>query len=497
MGARLAALALAVFMVGCASLPPPSESAGADLETRCEEWLAAFDRIVAEAGTGDAESARVPGFPYLRTDRFLASHRLELPDDGLPAWTGAMMRLDREARAVERRNLEPAERERLRAAALRAGLMDADAAVHVEGCGKVLRARDLEDPAARQRLREAAAVPDDYQTWKRIAGLYGLTRVPFALGVRGYERGVLETFAQPADALPVRGRIVSYAPAARQGAERVDAGLAAQTAARVSRAGAAFEAPDPWDVAQLLALHAPVLEVDEALPEDRVGAVRLGAEGAAFVDTGHAVVYGRVAFTRFGGRVLPQVVYTAWFPGRPKTSAWDVLGGDWDALVWRATLDEAGRPLVFDTMHACGCYHMFFPTPRVAERPLPGTLDEWALVPQRLPAPAPGERVRLRIASGTHYLVRVHAGDAPAVRPYGIAPEAALRSLAGADGAARSLYGPDGIVPGSERGERYLFWPMGIREPGAMRQWGRHATAFVGRRHFDDAHLLDRYFILR
>jgi hypothetical protein len=30
-----------------------------------------------------------------------------------------------------------------------------------------------------------------------------------------------------------------------------------------------------------------------------------------------------------------------------------------------------------------------------------------------------------------------------------------------------------------------------------MRQWGRHATAFVGRRHFDEAGLLDRYFELR
>jgi hypothetical protein len=28
-----------------------------------------------------------------------------------------------------------------------------------------------------------------------------------------------------------------------------------------------------------------------------------------------------------------------------------------------------------------------------------------------------------------------------------------------------------------------------------MRQWGHHATAFVGRRHFDDADLLDRRFV--
>jgi hypothetical protein len=49
-------------------------------------------------------------------------------------------------------------------------------------------------------------------------------------------------------------------------------------------------------------------------------------------------------------------------------------------------------------------------------------------------------------------------------------------------------------MPGTERGERALFWPMGIASPGAMRQWGRQPTAFVGRRHFDDAHLLSDRF---
>ena len=35
---------------------------------------------------------------------------------------------------------------------------------------------------------------------------------------------------------------------------------------------------------------------------------------------------------------------------------------------------------------------------------------------------------------------------------------------------------------------------MGIPSAGAMRQWGRHATAFVGRRHFDEPFLVERYF---
>jgi hypothetical protein len=101
----------------------------------------------------------------------------------------------------------------------------------------------------------------------------------------------------------------------------------------------------------------------------------------------------------------------------------------------------------------------------------------------------------LRIASRTHYLQRVQfgSGGSDASRRYAIHPDDTLRSLPHPDG-RRSAFGPDGIVAGSERGERFLFWPMGVRNPGAMRQWGRHATAFVGIRHFDDPDLFEKYF---
>ena len=56
------------------------------------------------------------------------------------------------------------------------------------------------------------------------------------------------------------------------------------------------------------------------------------------------------------------------------------------------------------------------------------------------------------------------------------------------------LFGSDGLVAGTERSERWLLWPMGIPSPGAMREQGRHATAFIGRRHFDDPDLLDTLF---
>jgi hypothetical protein len=79
---------------------------------------------------------------------------------------------------------------------------------------------------------------------------------------------------------------------------------------------------------------------------------------------------------------------------------------------------------------------------------------------------------------------------------YELRPYDELRSLGDLSGGRRSLFGPDGLIAGTERAERFLFWPMGIASAGAMRQWGRHATAFVGRRHFDDADLIERRFKL-
>ena len=66
------------------------------------------------------------------------------------------------------------------------------------------------------------------------------------------------------------------------------------------------------------------------------------------------------------------------------------------------------------------------------------------------------------------------------------------RPLLGRDG--RSLFNDHGYVPGSQRAERWLLWPMGIAHPGTMRQWGLQATAFVGRRHFDEPDLFENQF---
>jgi len=137
---------------------------------------------------------------------------------------------------------------------------------------------------------------------------------------------------------------------------------------------------------------------------------------------------------------------------------------------------------------------MFFPTAHLRLLPAPKPRDEWAYVPLELPVLAAAQRVVVRIASHTHYVVDVRPDTGDTGTGYQFADDDELRALPVSAGGTRSAFGPDGLVPGSERGERFLFWPMGIDSSGAMRQWGHHATAFIGRRHFDDPDLMERRF---
>jgi hypothetical protein len=248
---------------------------------------------------------------------------------------------------------------------------------------------------------------------------------------------------------------------------------------------------DDADVERPLATFAPVIAVEERLgrPVHADG----GTPGFANVP----IVFGRVAHSRFAGATHLQLVYTAWFAARTPAHPGDPLAGPLDGVMWRVTVDRDGAPLVYDSIHACGCYTLFVTTPRAVAKPREDTLDEQALVPAALPAHAAGARIVVELEGGTHYVRSVRLLDAPPrdAIAYRIGHEDALRSLALPAGGTRSLYGADGIIAGTQRPERALFWPLGIRDAGAMRQWGRHATAFVGRRHFDEAFLLDRYFL--
>jgi len=298
-------------------------------------------------------------------------------------------------------------------------------------------------------------------------------------------------------------RFASYgAPARRYAPPDSPAFSRAAQAEAIARASAnPLGIPEPQGQAleDLFAAHAPVFEIEQAGDFDHPGALHWprGARAPA-VDPANPVVYRMAAWTRYRGRVLLQLVYTLWFPERPPDSSFDLLAGSLDGVVWRVTLAPDGEPLLYDSMHPCGCYHMFFPTPRAQPISPPESVLEWAFSPASLPRVSEGERPVLRLATRTHYVERVslERGRGDGIR-YALRPYDELRSLPRPGGGHASVFGPDGLIAGTERAERFLFWPMGIDSPGAMRQWGRHASAFVGRRHFDDADLLEKSFVLQ
>lgn len=472
-----ALLVCLLWLAGCAGTPPqrvaPIAGWRGDTDAAlaaCADRLVRLDDAVDAAGVRDGAAPRVPGHPHLRTDRFLAGEARH-PARDTAALLAAMRSLDREARRYEIANLPDVVLARLGEGDR--SMLEAD----VEACGARLLARTASAAV------DLARVPDDYVTWKRVAGLYAVARIPFAAGVRGYQRDTERTFATPLDRLPVSRAVVRYLPPPGPAGDGDITALAP------------FREPDPDVLATWFARHAPVFEIDTAADADLPGAPMWTAEGQVDVDVTRPVMFTRLAHTRFAGQIRPQLVYSVWFPSRPKRGALDLLGGRLDGITWRVTVGPDGEPWLYDTIHNCGCYHQFFPTPAVRLKAATPGLDEGGFVPQSLLPVPPEGRIVLRVATVTHYLQRVTVERAATTgAPIAFAPDDVLRSLPDPQGGRRSLFGPDGIVPGTERGERWFFWPMGVAEPGAMRQWGRHATAFIGRRHFDEAGLLDRYF---
>jgi hypothetical protein len=486
-------IALTIASAGCTTTARTLPTAPGDELSLCEQIFEALDNAIEAAGVQDGSATPVKGFPYLRVNRFLASFRQEpMSREATAWWVERMRRLDQEARAIELANLPDAYAQRL-PADLRSSRHRVD---RLSECSSKLARRDLASAARQKRLRAAANVPDDYQTWQRILGLYPLTALAFYRGILRYQSDTWQTFATPLEDLPVTGRLIGYEPKA---ASTQPIGSLAPELERSRDNPLGVPIPEDPVLDRLIAANAPLIEVDESDWNDRIGAPAFSRRGTAYVDTNYPTAFVRIAHARYQGEPLLQLAYSFWFPARPKAAELDLLGGHLDSVIWRVTLDAEGEPLIYDTIHSCGCYQMFFPTPRVRLRPRKPNFEEPVLAPARLGRRRSGERILIRVASRTHYIENVRYGLGSNVeerRSYSFAKDNQLQSLPWPGGGRRSLYRADGIVPGSERGERYLYWPMGVREPGAMRQWGRHATAFVGRRHFDDPTLLERYFEL-
>jgi hypothetical protein len=461
-----------------------------ETETHCGQLFNALDEAVEQQDVRDAQDRRVSVAPYLRVNRLLASYREEVQGQGLEQWLDAMQTLGIAGWMIEYANLSVESRQALWSLALDTEPQPPSFEQALSDCAHKKRDTDFSSVAAIDALRHAAVVDDDYSSLNRALGLYPLTALGFRKGISDWHEETSETYQLSVKQLPVKGELLSYVA-------RVDRRLEATEIAAILQHSSVnplgIPMPGEAEIAGLFASYAPMYLIDTASGDDRIGRPVWADDGEIHIDTSEPVVYRYTSHTRFRNQTLLQLNYVIWFPARTSTSSLDLLAGDLDGIIWRVTLLPNGKPLVFDSIHNCGCYHLFFAGEGVKEMPAESGLAEPAFFPTNRQLAYQQTPLVLRIASGTHYIDRVHQlTSTPLVTiPYSMQHADELRSLPQSARQHRSLYNEEGLVSGSERLERFLFWPMGIPSAGAMRQTGHHATAFVGRRHFDDADLFE------
>jgi hypothetical protein len=429
----------------------------------------------------DPGAFRVQGYPYLRVNRFLASFQEEAGDKAaFTTWVDRMQALDQEARRFEIANLPAAP-----GAANDLGGLN----TRVASCGNFLKSADFQDREQQAALPKKVKVPDEYLTLPRVLGLYPVTSLFVSHGVSNWHAEARQTFSTEP---PVGWQTIRYVPA--QTGELTEASQIVVSAKRD-----ALGIPN-YSAAELEALfraYAPMWEVQTEADFDRIGTPVLTASGELDIEIRQPRTYTLISFTRFGKETLTQLNYIIWFSARPKEHALDIYGGLLDGVNYRVTLDKNGEPLLYETIHNCGCYYEAYPTRGLKVR----EKIDYAEPPLILKAPEhePSKEIMtVAMDSRTHYVQHLYPSarrTQPETAVYALADYGELRSLPDPKGGRKSMFTPDSLAPGSERLERFILWPTGVVSPGAMRQWGRHAVAFVGERHFDDPDSMKKMFM--
>lgn len=468
---RFAGWVLAASLLSACATKPHANQPQANLYTlKCAALLQTLEQSIHAANMRDAQYAMVEGFPLYRVDRVLVSLVGEADSRGKrSAWLDQASGNSLSSYKIEVANLPVAAASQLPPIEeLQAGLAD---------CVWQQNAMLLNDHHWHD-FAQRVAVPSEYHTVRKVFGLYPLTNLAMKSGIAEWQADTRRLFNTP---ISIHDNDSKYQQwSARDKASRPVGEIAHN----------ALGLPEPtaeqWQ--SLADKHAPTWVLEQGGDFDQPGKPLPNGEFDA-----SPVVYWQPGIASVHGKLLPQISYVIWFSERPKEKALDILGGKLDGLIWRLTLDqdEQGewQSLMYDSIHPCGCYHLFFPTTDLQQCSVDRSRER-AFVPQA----APSGDFAIWLQAATHYVRQLKPVEALVESSYyQLRP---LDELRYTNPLGQRLYGSDGIADGTERLERFLLWTSGLVSPGAMRQWGSHATAFSGERYFDEAALFDKEFCL-
>lgn len=467
------ALLLAV-LAGCATQeakPDPFVGWYKDYRN-CSAEYAEIDARVAAAKVSYAGYYRVPGYPYLRTDRTLASFAYEVKTlEEIGGWIRRMREMDQEAREFEYRNL---------------GMTLNQAAIQRDrflNCGRILASIEfIDEPEAYANLLSAVQPQDDYSGVQRTLGLYALRASSMRARLVESQQVLDQMYAQPLEKLPASAPLTLWKPK-----PEADMSLVNVDFNKVLPDELGFPGLTESMWLALTEYHAPQLWIETASDADQPAGPKLTDKGVA-ADLSKPQVHYQVTFARFGGKALIQLNYLFWFKG--------ANGEALDGFIWRVNLDDKAQLLAYESMHTSGSDHRWYPVRKLARRE---PADDAHGVPVIAPQPAPEHMATLRIGATTHDILRVvdsaEVISGSVVQNYEIRRYDDLLMMPLPGGGTRSLFGSDGLVAGTHGKAPIGGFASGIRAPGVLRQLGRHAIAPVGRAHFDEPFLLESVFV--
>ncbi len=460
--------------------------------SQAEIFYIELDKVIQKYGVSDASSFPVDGFPYLRTNRFLAGikDQIDWTQNGRH-WAHQMLNLGLASRRKEIANLPAGAIQEL-SQALGQSLGRQMIIPKAEAYAHQLFASDQSHPEFPDMLHKTVNVPDEYSTLARVIGIYPLAGIPVTVGTAvAYSRYEKWHQTDPSD-LAVLGTLTQYRPS--MVADSADPDFIDQLYDPNHLDVFGLPKLTSQDVQKLAQRFAPVIDQDVVEAYDRIGRITW-QNNQVMVDNTQPSAYYYTSHSKLGGHPVLQLNYTFWYSERAGKNAPWMERGPLDGVTYRVTLDQTGAAVMVDIMNSCGCYFFFVPQKESIAKIVTKPGEIAPLVPTWIPPEFPQKRLVLRINSGWHQVQGIMTSDgSPDVRSYALIPYEVLESLPKEDGQYASVFTSAGIMKDSRRIEPYIFFSMGIADIGYMRQRGHHAIKMVGRGHFTDPNLFDNSF---
>ena len=251
------------------------------------------------------------------------------------------------------------------------------------------------------------------------------------------------------------------------------------------------------DIQRLAHIFAPVIVQDVVADYDKFGEVEW-QNNQVTVDPFQATVYYYLTRSFINQRPILQLNYAFWYSERSGDKSPAYEKGPLDGITIRVSFNHHGDVVMVDIMNSCGCYHFYAPRKGLVKVKKPSSHSLYPFVVTWLPDNYPEDQLVLRVNSGWHQIENLYAEKIPTgSASYRLASYDVLESLPHSNGRMESVFDSKGIMKNSWRIEPYFLFSMGIPRIGYMRQRSHHAIHIVGRTHFTDPDILDRYFDFR